>query len=75
MISRTIYFIDRWIRLNLQSAAHAELADPKQLVSRCVHDAAKLGISAAELEQDLGTDLLDFISHELASVELTEGTQ
>ena len=33
---------------------------------QCIDDAAKRGISSGELEENLGTDLVDFISHELA---------
>jgi hypothetical protein len=67
MIGRAIYFIDGWVRMNIHSSAVGEFAEPEQLAKQCIDDAAKEGISGVELEQDLGTDLIDFLSHELAS--------
>jgi len=67
MISRAIYFIDSWITTNLRFDARDQDANPEQLAKQCIDDAAKLGISSGELEENLGTDLVDFIAHELES--------
>ena len=67
MISKAIYFIDRWITNNIPWGDHDRTEDAEGLAKQCVDDAAKAGISGAELEESLGTDLIDFLSHELTS--------
>ena len=68
MISKVIYFVDGWVKTNI--GAHASPRDAEMLVRRCLADAAKAGFTNEQLEEDLGTDLLDFLTSELESREL-----
>jgi hypothetical protein len=68
MISKVIYFVDGWVKANI--GAHASLRDAELLARRCIDDAAKAGFTNEQLEEDLGTDLLDFLTSELESREL-----
>jgi hypothetical protein len=65
MISKVIYFVDRWVRTNV--GAHPSANDAEALARQCVDDAAKAGFTNQQLEDDLGTDLVDFLTSELAS--------
>jgi hypothetical protein len=68
MISKVIYFVDDWVKANI--GAHASLRDAELLAQRCIDDAARAGFTNEQLEEDLGTDLLDFLTSELESREL-----
>ena len=63
MISETIYFVDSWVRTNVSS--HPCAQDAESLARKCIEDAAKAGFTNQQLEQDLGTDLVDFLTSEL----------
>ena len=65
MISKVIYFVDGWVRTNV--GAHLSTNDAESLARQCIDDAAKAGFTNQQLEQDLGTDLVDFLSSELAA--------
>jgi len=73
MISRAIYFIDSWVRANIRIGACNQIVDPDGLAMQCIDEAAKAGISRAELEENLGTDLIDFLSHELTAIGANRG--
>jgi hypothetical protein len=62
MISRVIYFVDGWMRSNI--GAQSSLLDAEFLARRCIDDAAKAGFTNAQLEEQLGTDLVDFFTEE-----------
>lgn len=63
MISKVIYFVDDWVRSNVN--AHTCMLDAELLARQCIDDAAKAGFTNQQLEQDLGTDLVDFLTSEL----------
>jgi len=63
MISRVIYFVDGWVRTNV--GAHPSAPDAVSLAQLCIDDAAKVGFTNQQLEEDLGTDLVDFLTSEL----------
>ena len=63
MISKVIYFVDGWVRSNVN--ARTCMLDAESLARQCIHDAAKAGFTNQQLEQDLGTDLVDFLTSEL----------
>jgi len=63
MISKVIYFVDGWVRTNV--GAYPSLLDAESLARQCINDAAKAGFTNQQLEQDLGTDLVDFLTSEL----------
>ena len=63
MISKVIYFVDGWVRTNI--GAQSCVRDAESLARRCIDDAAKVGFTNQQLEQDLGTDLVDFLTSEL----------
>jgi hypothetical protein len=63
MISKVIYFVDRWVRLNV--GPDVALDDAETLARRCMDDAERAGFTTEEIEEDLGTDLVDFLSSEL----------
>jgi len=63
MISKVIYFVDGWVRTNV--GGHPCARDAESLARQCIEDAAKAGLTNQQLEQDLGTDLVDFLSSEL----------
>lgn len=63
MISKVIYFVDGWVRTNV--GAHPSAPDAESLARLCLNDAAKAGFTNQQLEQDLGTDLVDFLTSEL----------
>jgi len=63
MISKVIYFVDGWVRANV--GAHPSTNDAESLARQCIDDAAKAGFTNQQLEQDLGTDLVDFLTSEL----------
>ena len=65
MISKVIYFVDGWVRTNV--GAHPSTNDAESLARQCIDDAAKAGFTNQQLEQDLGTDLVDFLTSELAA--------
>lgn len=67
MISKVIYFVDGWVRSNIgvQSCA----LDAEALARRCINDAAKAGYTNEQLEEQLGTDLVDFFTGELKARE------
>jgi hypothetical protein len=67
MISKVIYFVDSWVRTNV--GAHAYTSDAESLARRCIDDAARAGFTNQQLEQDLGTDLVDFLTSELKARE------
>ena len=67
MISKAIYFIDGWVRANVGAQSGVREAD--MLTRRCIADAAKAGFSNEQLEEDLGTDLLHFLTSELRARE------
>jgi len=71
MISKTIYFIDSWVRTNVNS--HPCNHDAESLAERCIADAAKAGFTNQQIEQDLGTDLVDFLSSELEARRAVNG--
>ena len=63
MISKVIYFVDDWVRANV--GAYPSTHDAESLARQCIDDAAKAGFTNQQLEQDLGTDLVDFLTSEL----------
>jgi len=63
MISRVIYFVDDWVRSNVN--ARTCMLDAVSLARQCIDDAAKAGFTSQQLEEDLGTDLVDFLTSEL----------
>jgi hypothetical protein len=63
MISKVIYFVDLWVRTNVNSCSCT--LDAESLARQCIDDAAKAGFTNQQLEQDLGTDLVDFLTSEL----------
>ena len=63
MISKVIYFVDGWVRTNISAQPGA--LDAESLARRCIHDAEKAGFTNEQLEEDLGTDLIDFFTGEL----------
>src|SRR5687768_11424589 len=63
MISGVIYFIDSWVKSNIGPDAGGY--DPESLARRCMDDAVLAGFSNDQIEQDLGTDLIDFMTSEL----------
>ena len=67
MISKVIYFIDGWVRANV--GPQSCIRDADSLARRCIEDAAKVGFSNEQLEADLGTDLVDFLTSELKARE------
>ena len=67
MISKVIYFVDGWVRSNI--GAQSSSLDAELLARRCISDAAKAGFTNAQLEEHLGTDLVDFITEELKACE------
>ena len=67
MISNVIYFVDGWVRANID--AQSRMRDVEMLARRCIDDAAKAGFTNKQLEEDLGTDLLDFLTSELKARE------
>jgi len=72
MISKVIYFVDDWVRANVN--ARTCLLDAELLARQCIDDAAKAGFTNQQLEQDLGTDLVDFLTSELESHRPGRGT-
>jgi hypothetical protein len=73
MISKVIYFVDGWVKTNI--GAHASRCDAEALSQRCIADAAKAGFTSEQLEEDLGTDLLDFLTSELEARELARASR
>jgi hypothetical protein len=67
MISKVIYFVDSWVRTNIGSQPCA--LDAESLARRCIDDAEKVGFTNEQLEEDLGTDLVDFFTSELKARE------
>jgi hypothetical protein len=67
MISKVIYFVDGWVRTNIGSQYCA--GDAELLARRCIDDAEKAGFTNQQLEEDLGTDLVDFFTGELKARE------
>jgi hypothetical protein len=67
MISKVIYFVDGWVRTNI--GAQPGTRDAEALARRCIDDAAKAGFTNQQLEEDLGTDLVDFFTSELKALE------
>jgi hypothetical protein len=67
MISKVIYFVDGWVRSNI--GAQSCLLDAEALARRCINDAAKAGFTNEQLEEHLGTDLVDFFTGELKARE------
>ena len=63
MISKVIYFVDGWVRTNVNARTCGLGAE--YLARRCIADAARAGFTNDEVEQELGTDLVDFLSSEL----------
>ena len=63
MISEVIYFVDSWVRSNI--GPQTCLLDPVSLARRCIADAATAGFTNEQLEEHLGTDLVDFFTGEL----------
>jgi len=63
MISRVIYFVDGWVKTNIGPDAGSY--DAKSLARQCLDDAAREGFTNEQIEEDLGTDLLDFLTCEL----------
>ena len=68
MISKVIYFVDGWVKAHI--GVHASTREAELLTRRCIADAAKAGFTKERLEEDLGTDLLDFLTSELRAREL-----
>jgi hypothetical protein len=66
MISKPIYFIDAWVKANNRLGTCDSDADPGRLAEQCVDDAAKAGISGAELEED-GISCLNWLIRRHAS--------
>ena len=71
MISKVIYFVDGWVRTNVGAGPFTN--DAESLAQRCIDDAAKAGFTNQQLEQDLGTDLVDFLTSELKARESANG--
>jgi hypothetical protein len=67
MISKAIYFIDGWVRANV--GAQSCVREAEALARRCIADAARAGFTNEQLETDLGTDLVDFLTSELKARE------
>lgn len=67
MISKEIYFVDGWIRSNIGTQICA--LDAQSLARRCISDAAKAGFTHEQLEEQLGTDLIDFFTGEIKARE------
>ena len=67
MISKEIYFVDGWVRSNIGAQICA--LDAQSLARRCIADAAKAGFTHEQLEEQLGTDLIDFFTGELKARE------
>lgn len=67
MISKVIYFVDGWVRSNIGAQSCA--LDAESLARRCIDDAARAGFTNEQLEEDLGTDLVDFFTGELKARE------
>ena len=67
MISKVIYFVDGWVRSNI--GAQPSPLDAESLARRCINDAAKAGFTNEQLEEQLGTDLVDFFTGELKARE------
>jgi hypothetical protein len=67
MISKVIYFVDGWVRSNIGAQSCA--LDPQSLARRCIDDAARAGFTNEQLEEQLGTDLVDFFTGELKARE------
>jgi hypothetical protein len=63
MISKVIYFVDGWVKTKL--GPHYSADDAESLARQCIDDAAREGFTNEQLEKDLGTDLVDFLSSEL----------
>ena len=68
MISKVIYFVDGWVRSNIGAQSCA--LGPEALARRCIDDAAKAGFTNEQLEEKLGTDLVDFFAGELKAREM-----
>ena len=68
MISKAIYFVDGWVRSNIGAQSCA--LSPELLARRCIADAAKAGFTNEQLEEHLGTDLVDFFTGELKTREM-----
>ena len=60
MISKVIYFLDGWVRANVN--ARTCMLNAESLARQCIDDAARAGFTNEQLEQDLGTDLVDFLT-------------
>lgn len=73
MISKVIYFVDGWVKAHI--GVHASTREAELLTRRCIQDAAKAGFSKAQLEEDLGTDVLDFLTSELRARELARANR
>lgn len=71
MISKVIYFVDGWVRSNI--GGQSLMLDPVSLARRCIDDAAKAGYTNEQLEEHLGTDLVDFFTGELEAREAARG--
>jgi hypothetical protein len=70
MISKVIYFVDGWVRSNI--GAQSSPLDAESLAHRCINDAAKAGFTNKQLEEQLGTDLVDFFTGELKARETAQ---
>ena len=70
MISKAIYFVDGWVRANI--GPQSCMLDAETLARRCIKDAAKAGFTNEQLEQHLGTDLVDFFTGELEARETAQ---
>ena len=71
MISKVIYFVDGWVKTNVNDRTCGLGAE--SLARRCIADAAKAGFTHDEVERELGTDLIDFLSSELQAYPLATG--
>jgi hypothetical protein len=63
MISSVIYFIDGWVKTNIGPDSSTQ--DAESLARQCMDDAQLAGFTSDQIEQDLGTDLFDFMASEL----------
>ena len=72
MISKAIYFIDGWVKANV--GPQSCIRDAESLARRCIGDAAMAGFTNEQLEADLGTDLVDFLTSELKAREAARAT-
>ena len=68
MSKRAMEFLESWVRENVNVDAYQEDdAEAKRLSKQCMAEAEKVGITTKELEEDLGTNLTDYIAGQLES--------